>query len=375
MSWIKSANLSRFSYLSQRVVNWIVYFLFLFIVAEVSASYALDLYRKYRSDATNYWELNPDLAQELSFVQKAATLSLYRWYQNLPNFRGQHIITDATGFRIDPQTLDDRIKVGMFGGSTTFSVLTDQSGTIADQISKKSDLYQVLNFGVGGYSSSAEIMTFVEAIRAYPSLKIAFFYDGVNELGRAIEGNFKDIGIKDSEFYLGTPYVEGVQNAIKNYNGYGFSLSQSQLYYIYRKILGPLSKPPISLESHEFLHSIKERYFQNVKVLSGICREYKVKCFYVVQPVIHTVGLSALHESELKIKNNDYYGRVYPKLIEMIFSDSRANSYGLVNLTASLNSKARTEIVFHDWHHLNSLGNGYIADALKLEIDNHLVRR
>ncbi len=177
MSLTNASDRKKFLPFFQKVMNWTCYLIFLFTIAEVSAKYALDIYRKSRSDSTDFGSMERSLAQELSLVQAQAKLSQYRWYQNLENFQGVNVITDASGFRIDNRALDNRIKVGMFGGSTTFSVLTDQNGTIAEHISRQSDVYQVLNFGVGGYSSSAEIMTLVESLRAYPTLKMAFFYD------------------------------------------------------------------------------------------------------------------------------------------------------------------------------------------------------
>jgi len=341
------------------------------MIAEVTASYGLDIYRKYRADSTDFGSVDRSLLKELTLVQIPPTLSQYRWYQNLQNFQGVHVITDAGGFRIDHRTFDNRIKVGMFGGSTTFSALTDQKGTIADQISQQSDIYQVLNFGVGGYSSSAEIMTFVESIRAYPSLRIAFFYDGVNELGRALEGGFKGLKSNESEFLLGTPTVDGVRRALKNTNDYGFVLNQSNLFYIYRRILRPSNTTFIV--NQEFLTSVKERYFANIKVLNGICKEHNIKCFFVIQPSIYSTRESVLHESELIIKKNEKYGQNYPELTGMILSDDRAKSHGLIDMTSALNNKSNKERVFYDWHHLTSIGNQYISNQLKLEIDRKFI--
>ena len=120
----------------------------------------------------------------------------------------------------------------MFGGSTTFSVLTDQKGTISEQAS--SEKYQVLNFGVGGYSTSAEIMTFVEAIRRYPDIEIAIFYDGVNELGTSIE---KHIEPNSPEFLMGRPFEAVMNWALENYDKTDYSLKRSNLLlYLFKNL-------------------------------------------------------------------------------------------------------------------------------------------
>ena len=367
MSSIESEKKNRISLFVQKLGAWFLYLIFLIFVAEIAAGYALDLYRKIRFDSTDYSIMEHDLSKELEQVQGRATLSLYRWYQNAPNFKGIHVITDPSGFRIDQKALDNRILIGMYGGSTAFSVLTDQENTISNQISQQSDLFQVLNFGVGGYSTSAEIMTLVESLRSYPNLKIVFFYDGVNELGRAIEAQFKNIKENESEFILGTPYIEGVKAAIRNSTGPGFSLSDSNLYYIYERILA--RKTLADLQTNDLIQSVKERYFANLKIFNAICREYELKCIFIIQPTIHTTHDSVLTDSEITIKKNDIWGKIYPRLVQEIFSDHRAKSFGVIDLSTALDTKKNTQRVFNDWHHLNSQGNKIIADRIKNYID------
>jgi hypothetical protein len=362
----ETAKENQISTFIQKLGAWLLYVIFLIFVAEIAAGFALDLYRKSRVDSTDFSVMSKDLSKELAHVQGRANLSLYRWYQNLPNFNGMYVITDPSGFRIDQRALDNRVQIGMYGGSTTFSVLTDQKNTIADQLSQKNDIYQLLNFGIGGYSTSAEIMTLVESLRIYPNIKIAIFYDGVNELGRAIEGQIKNLNGNESEFILGTPYIDGVQAAIRNSTGPGFSLNQSNLFYIYDRILA--RKRMNDSLSYDLLQSVKERYFANLKILSAICNEYELKCIFIVQPSIHTTHDSVLTDSEIRIKKNDIFGKNYPQLINEIFSDDRANKFNIIDLSTALNSKENTLRVFYDWHHLNSEGNKIIANQIKSEI-------
>ena len=210
---------------------WLLYILVLYLFVEIVAGYVLDIYRKNQRGATDYTILDPIAKKELAEVQRNTELNLYRWYSNMPNFRGDHVITDESGFRINPETITGDKIVGMFGGSTTFSVITSQKGTIPNQLSDILPGRQVLNFGVGGYSTGAEIMTFVEALRLYPKMETAIFYDGVNELGRALE-RIGDKNISNSYNLIGAPYITGEINAIIKRQP-GISLADSNLFYIY----------------------------------------------------------------------------------------------------------------------------------------------
>ncbi len=352
MSLIKRAPL-----LVRKFSGWLAYFIVLFIVAEIGASYALEVYRYMRLDLTDYSFIDEDLYKELAFVQKNALPSFHRWYYNYPNFKGRHVITDNSGFRIDANAIDGRDKVGMFGGSTTFSVLTDQRGTISEQASDEK--YQILNFGVGGYSTSAEIMTLVEAIRAYPDMKSAIFYDGVNELGRAV-------GVENTdtpEFLVGAPYKPGISIALENSGSTGFSFRKTSLYYIYSKIITTFKSEAGSLTEGYLISSIVKRYYANLKVIKGICDVHSIQCLFTWQPSIYTVQDGTLTPEEAVKKNSSYAKQYYIKLTNAILTNPMASKFKVIDLTHSLDAKKSR--IFYDWHHLNSKGNKLVAEALK----------
>ncbi len=334
------------------------------------AGYALKIYRDLRPDLTDWGIVDRDILDELTFVQKNALPSVYRWYYNYPNFKGKHVITDESGFRINADKLDSRKKVGMFGGSTTFSVLTDQEGTIAHQASDNN--YQILNFGVGGYSTSAEIMTFVEAIRRYPDIEIAIFYDGVNELGTSIE---KNTDYNHPEFLMGRPFDAVMNWAYENYDKTDFSLRRSNLYYIFSRIYeisqkGYQNYTEVSSDK-DFINPIVNRYYENLKVLKGICSSYSINCIFTWQPSIYTVPDENLTPEEKIKKDSSYAKEYYLNLTNAIFSNPLADKYKVRDLTLSLRNKNKNTRIFADWHHLNSQGNKLVANSLKELLHNN----
>lgn len=76
-------------------------------------------------------------------------------------------------------------------------------------------IVNALNYGIGGYSSTTELMTLIEVKRYDKYIKYAIFYDGVNEVGRYIEYLQKGSG---NPIYkvIGYPYFWPFHNSLRN---------------------------------------------------------------------------------------------------------------------------------------------------------------
>ncbi len=228
------------------IENWILtisklilYLVFCTFLLEIGAKFTRKIYGRIRTDtALSLTKKELPAKEELAIVQRKSRLSAHRGFKNKSNFKGNYVVTDQYGFRIDQRKINDKIAVGFFGGSTAFSVYTSQNETIPDQMNNLSNTHQFLNFGVGGYSSSNEIMTFIESLRAYPTIELAIFYDGVNELGNA-NGGLPYEGNPDyaSEDLIGHPYQYGFANAFfrNQLAKFSFMPTNTNIYYIFSK--------------------------------------------------------------------------------------------------------------------------------------------
>ena len=364
MSWI---SLQKILAKISICATWFLYLAIVYVFTELSAGFALKVYRDIQIGATDYdTHMEPEVKQELALVQSNIELNLYRWYSNLPNYKGDHVTTDSSGFRINPDTLTGDQFVGMFGGSTTFSVLTDQDGTIPNLLSGMLPEQQVLNFGVGGYSTGAEIMTFVEALRSYPQMKTAVFYDGVNEIGPAFERIGSENLIKSYQL-IGAPYIEGERAAISSKSP-GISINDSNLYYIFQRIRQIVNKNSDIKDTEQVLQKIVNRYFENLKVINGICSEYNIKCLFTWQPSVFTLAESSLSERERTLKKEAPFSD-YVRLTELVLKDERSPNYKIINLSEALDQKPSTEQFYVDWCHLNEQGNTLVARALANLLD------
>ncbi|HMK67456.1 MAG TPA: hypothetical protein VK433_02815, partial [Stellaceae bacterium] len=110
-------------------------------------------------------------------------LQPYRWYAIPENFHGTYVNTDRDGFRLSPPPTGEAPLMAFFGGSTIFSISTSDAHSIPAYLSQALDpaAIQARNFGVGGYSSSAELPLFIEELRRN-RIAVAVFYDGFNEV-------------------------------------------------------------------------------------------------------------------------------------------------------------------------------------------------
>ncbi len=121
----------------------------------------------------------PVLAKEMSDLYYS--LPRYhptRWYTPPSNYRGKYVTTDRYGLRIDRKVVkSDATKILFFGGSTMFSTTTRDQGAIPEIINRRLRLDKTicLNYGIGGYSTYAEIGAFCEALRREKNCKIAVF--------------------------------------------------------------------------------------------------------------------------------------------------------------------------------------------------------
>ncbi len=324
-------------------------------------------YRILENSNTN--ELNHEMLAELKKVQKESVLYPTRWYTNSPNFNGKYVTTDESGFRIKKSDLKNAASIGFFGGSTMFSVATDQAHTIPNQVSIHGT--DSLNFGIGGYSTTAEIPTLIEASRKYPNLKMAIFYDGVNEIARGIEaaqdkktGLFKQVG------YYYKPLIE---YSIEELNPNGFYWRGFYIQRAVKKILN-IAQPrtlEYEIDINSLSNDILELYFQNLQTIKSISSALNITPVFIFQPMLFTTNKKLTKEEVILLESDR---TIAPKIAKEVYSklivDPRFFELKIYDLTSVLNEA--TEKTFTDWCHVNSAGNIMIARRIEEIIKSEL---
>ena len=304
----------------------------------------------------------PDPAGEVFAVIWNNVLFPTRWYMCQPNFRGRYVVTDDSGFRIDPTAVTEAKSIGFFGGSTMFSIVTRQEHTIPAQVHLPG--FNSLNFGVPGYSTAAELPTLLEALRRY-RLEVAVFYDGVNEIGRYVE--MLQDGAPEAFAAVGYYYRQGIDFALASYfsSHQAGVIVQTPSMRIAKRVWLMLRAQAVSQSQslEEIARSITAQYFANIRDIQLIARANSVAPIFVLQPNIFTTG-KRLTPAELAIRDRDrtIVAQLAPLVRSAIMSDPRARAYDVVDASDVFDA-AEGEI-FYDWCHVGAAGTKIVADRI-----------
>jgi len=252
-----------------------------------------------------------DRYREMKLVyQQQTTLEPYRWFALPKAFHGNFLTTDDYGFRIAPNTrLNRRSKtIGFFGGSTMFGVTSSQATTIPALVAEslKPELAQTYDFSIGAYSTSNELMTFVQVSRLkHYDVKYAVFYDGVNELARYIE-KLQDPVRDPFHEIIGYPYNTSLRAAAKNYvNSTGLQFQyEPALVRIWEKIEARINRnknlnyvlSEDDIERH--VETIYRIYANNVLDIDALARSRNIQAIFIWQPTLLSIKGRDFTDSE-----------------------------------------------------------------------------
>ena len=373
--------------------NWLKWLILLVIVAfciEIGSAF---IYRiTIESGDINKQDLKPffikyntdyeKLQEEFKVLSKNCLFHPYRWYAS-KKFSGKYVKIDEDGWRIDrSQVPKDIRKIACFGGSTMFSMTAD-SGTIPYHLNSRLDSGQImaLNFGVGGYSSTSELMAFIEVMRYEKNVKCAIFYDGVNEVYRYIEYKQHDPERKLFS-YMGYPYPLLLEKGMRNhlnvidfreylYIPYSLRLCK-QIYY---KISKPLTSKELINDYDREAEFIANIYINNIKDIADFCKAKKIMPIFILQPNIFTVNQNMLTEREKNIFNFKFADVDLEKLTKSaykrILQSDELKKVNFYNLSDALDQRPPGDY-FMDNCHLFDNGNKIVAEKILSILNNYL---
>jgi hypothetical protein len=299
-----------------------------------------------------------------------------RWYTAASDYRGVYVTTDPWGWRIDRTTIPEgAAKLLCFGGSTMFSTTTGDEGTIPAKLQQRlvSDRACALNYGMGGYSTYAEIGAFCEALRRERNVTLAIFYEGVNEIAMHLEMLMHR---REKTFLAdaGYPFMTVVRVAIRNYlkeQGVVWRAAAWLAGKACRMLGGRGCEPAIAQEGRiiaerdlfEHARRVVEGYITNIRILRGIGEVFGVPCIFVWQPDIFSTRKRLTEREHQILENAQPTLRTLSTMVHrLVVAHPTFTALGGVDATAWLDSLEGEH--FFDYCHVSEEANEVIAEKL-----------
>jgi hypothetical protein len=296
----------------------------------------------------------------------------YRWYALAPSVAGRYHVTDRAGFRngpLDPATA----KIAFFGGSTTYSVRTTAADSIPGLVNRSLDRRRVeaVNFGLGGYSSTAELMTFIEVTRRRDhGIHWAVFLDGVNEASRFAE-KWQDLVTAPQYDVMGYRWP-GALYALDNEVGISprprSAIGRALGWVIERIRTGWRARhlAPTEEDYRRAGRAAAEIYFHNIEDIRALALSKHIEPFFVLQPTLFEIPRPTAREEGIRVRLSNRkidIGKLYDATYTAIRADPRFHALGIHDLRHALDDVAG-EIFFDDCH-LTRAGNARLAELIR----------
>ena len=252
-----------------------------------------------------------------------------------------------------------------------FGVTSSSGATISAMVgeSLKPELAQTQDFGVGAYSTSSELMTFVEVSRLKKyDIKYAVFYDGVNELGRYIE-KLQDPVADAFHEVIGYPYNTSLRAAAINYidsTSWEFRYKPA-LVRVWEKIEPRVNRnkninfvlSENDIERHvEIIYRI---YVNNVLDIDAIARSRNIHALFIWQPSLFSIkGRNFTEHEKAILKSERLTKKLSDALDARIRSSTELKNIRFYDFSEKFNELSAGEH-FYDYCHVGAEANRLIA--------------
>jgi hypothetical protein len=368
-------------FLIKKVLLYVaIIFIFINIIAYLALFLKLNYSIKNHPKSTIYKNQNIKSEQYLSELnQLISTLEFdpYTGYKITKNIDLEYFKTDSNGYRIDGRSSKDEKKMSgwaLYGGSTLFGVSNSIEGTIPIQLQQNcpyASKFNVLNFGVPGYSSQSELIIFIETLRLKKyKIKKASFYDGVNEVLRYAE---KIQDQNDDELYdvFGYPFKDlykiSTTNFLNSFSGnFAFTLP---VFEFRDRFIRKFSKSNninyLNLSQDDFKRHVKnivDIYEFNVNTIKYIAEKNNIDVDFYWQPTLFdTTNKSVADNNSVMLHQQPVIAELFRAVNAEIKQRKGLND--IVNLTGAFNELNNSDH-FVDPVHVDSVANRIVADKI-----------
>lgn len=294
------------------------------------------------------------------------------------------------------------LNVWAFGGSTTENLETSDRNTIVNNICKKissKNNVSFVNLGVGSFYSEMEIHKLLNLLKltiAHEKVAppdIVLFYNGYNDSIRLIDGKWSGLPRPISDRYIST---SGTRSNIMEAT-YWFSLSMRNFFLaltgdrpnlvtnLIERVTNKISNKKTTknlllakrIARDETLDGMlisSIAYLNDQKVLSGICKSTKIKCFTILQPVLplrkKPVGdvEKSVHKHYEENGLSDLTIRFYDEVRNNI-KQYENNFYKVIDISNIINIEKYSNFpFFYDFGHTGFYAGEIIGNEISIEL-------
>jgi hypothetical protein len=268
--------------------------------------------------------------------------------------------------------------VWTFGGSTMENTETTDSLTIANTWARVFNhtlgASHVKNFGTGGFFSSYELIKFQKLLREVPEQErptMGIFYDGYNDAVFGFQygpgSTQKDLSLKLQSL------VESQHVRLWTYVSSKLIARWSSLWErtgdrLIQHVLFPLGNP---LPNADYLARSVRVYVSNVKMLRAICDAFKIRCFFVLQPLLLTkMPLTLMEQEALQaLEAHPRFGPTGARFVRTFYAEVTellGGDEGFIDASRILNGRSDPD--FYDVGHVGALTPPVIGEKIAAQI-------
>lgn len=237
----------------------------------------------------------------------------------------------------------------ILGGSTTDALMYESSWPeeLAKLLREHSANILVANGGVGGYSSSQELLKLLrDVLPLRPKLVIS--YNGINDMGDWYMENHAMVHPYQRSLFASMLGLEAVPRIMPN------------TVTLFRELFGLSPALGVNWGTPSNIHP-GEIWMQNVELMGLITDYAGIDFLHVIQPV-GGIGSFEIPDSVIDQKGEDYF-KILNETYDFAFRRKHSFRLDLTDLFAKF-AYSFDEIYLKDARHLTVLGNKLIADAI-----------
>lgn len=288
---------------------------------------------------------------------------------------GATININADGIRYTPNSActEDAYTIYMFGGSTMWGVGVPDWGTIpahlADMLNTGESIC-VVNMGEQAYTTTQELIRFVQQLQRGARPDLVVFYDGINDVYSAYQSglagghqNLSDLR-KRFEGDRPDPLVE--------------LLSKTYAYQLIRALVTRGQTAYLTYESNgvdpdTLAGDVVSVYAENVRMIRSLADLYEFEVLLFWQPTLLTSGKPLSPEEQVIFESRD---PMEIRLFQAVYDRVQRGEYApedVISLSSLFDNTG--DYIWWDSQHLTFAGNRSVAEAIlpyvEAVIDDH----